>query len=142
MSRYDRPPISSNPIDNRRNFLKCIDSNQRLVVDGVGDQSFAKNSHGWIMNDLSLLVNANTKQDIDFAMSRLREIGLPGTNNEGKTVREVLDNIIPRYVQTPSELSRYAEFYSSFGDNSRFDNKDQSVKQQSDDLDKQESVDS
>ena len=80
MSRYERPPISSNPIDNRRNILKCIDPSQRLVVDGVGDQSFAKNSHGWIMNDLSLLVNANTKQEIDFAMSRLREIGTRQTN--------------------------------------------------------------
>lgn len=109
--RNPRVELTNNKIDNRRRLLNCIDVKQRLVIDGI--QDFAKNSHGWIMNDLALLMEANTQQKLDYALSKLREVGVITNSNEGKSVREVLDSVVPRYIQTPAELSAYAEYYSS-----------------------------
>lgn len=111
--RYPRPGMSSNMLDNRRNILSSIEVKQRLVIDGIADQSFAKNTHGWIENDLALLQKANTQQELDYALSKLQQVGVVSSRNEDKSVREVLDAVLPRYVQTPGELSAYAEYYSS-----------------------------
>lgn len=113
LSRNPRVELTDNKIDNRRKLLNCIDVKQRLVIDGIYEQDFAKNSHGWIMNDLALLMEANTQQKLDYALSKLREVGVITNSNDGKSVREVLDSVVPRYIQTPAELSAYAEYYSS-----------------------------
>lgn len=113
VSRYPRVEMSKNALDNRRNILNSIEVKQRLVIDGIADQSFAKNSHGWIESDLALLAKANTQQELDYALSKLREVGIVSSSNDGKSIREVLDSVMPRYVQTPGELSAYAEYYSS-----------------------------
>lgn len=111
--RNPRVEVTSNKVDNRRKILNCIDVKQRLVIDGFGEQEFARNSHGWIMNDLALLMEASTQQELDYALSKLREVGIVNSFNDGKSVREVLDSVVPRYIQTPAELSAYAEYYSS-----------------------------
>lgn len=112
--RYsDHSDMTKNALDNKRKIINSVDIVLRKVVDGYGGQDFARNSHGWPMNDLALLQKANTQQELDLALSRLREVGVLKNNNEGKSVRQVLDDVLPRYVQTPAEISRYAEYYSS-----------------------------
>lgn len=101
-------------VDNNRERVEKIDPDKRMPVDQYSSQEFATSIHGWPLSDLALLAKAQTQKEFELAVSRIRELGLSGVNNEGKSVREVLDNVLPSWVKTPAEFQRYAAYYSSF----------------------------
>lgn len=115
---HDFSVFGKNYVDNNRVRVELIDKEKRMPVDQYCAQEFVKSSHGWPMSDLALLAKAQTQQEFDLAVARLRELNLTGPSNEGKTVRQILDDVLPRWVQTPAELQQYAKFYySSYGQN-------------------------
>lgn len=99
---------------NKQRRLNFIDPDKRLPVDQYHGQDFALSSHGWPMSDIALLAKAQTQQELDLAISRLRQLNIQGVDTSGKSVAEVLHDIVPRWCQTPSELQRYAKYYTSF----------------------------
>lgn len=131
---HDFSVFGTNKVDNNRKRIETIDKEKRMPVDQYCSQDFAKSSHGWPMSDLALLAKAQTQQEFDLAVSRLRELNIPSQNNEGKTVRQILDDVVPRWVQTPAELQQYAKYYySSFGKSDPVDSSGSDDKKKSSD---------
>ena len=112
MKRYVRDPFKKSKVENIKNLVERV-GKQLNVVDGFADQDFARSSKGWILSDIALLQRAATQQELDYALSRLREVAFVSADNSGKTVQEILSDILPRFVQTPAELSRYACVYAN-----------------------------
>lgn len=125
--------MTHNVVDNRRRLIENVDSRYRLPVDQFSSQDFAISKHGWPLSDLALLSKAQSQKEFELAVSRLRELGLKGVDNSGKTVAQVLGDVLPSWVKTPAELQRYASYYSSFGDDSKVESLDSDDKKQSSD---------
>lgn len=112
LTRYSRDPFSQDKVTNLKRIVDRV-GRQLNIVDGFANQEFAVSSKGWILSDIALLQRASSQKELDFALSRLREVGVINQTNEGKSVNEILSDVLPRYVQTPAELQRYVSFYSS-----------------------------
>lgn len=118
---------------NKKVHLDLIEPKQRLPIDQYSSQEFALSDHGWPLSDVALLAKAQTQQELDLALSRLRELGLTGVNNEGKSVAQVLHEVVPRWCQTPAELQRYAQYYTTWFDPSSVSDETDDPKDKKDD---------
>lgn len=81
-----------------------------LPVDQYPAQDFNKGLNGLPANDLTLLERAQSAQEVELILSRLQELRSQ-SKNVGKSDAELICEIVPRWVQTPSEIDKFMEYY-------------------------------
>lgn len=101
------------------NFENCRPSNIRKVaksqfnsyaapVDQFDGQDFNFNDCGFIRNDISQLMRSQSQAEYDMKLKMLTEI--PSSSiPDNVSVTDAISYIIPRYTQSPAELSYFAE---------------------------------
>lgn len=78
-------------------------------VDQYDSQDFNLNDCGFIRNDLCQLLRAQSQSEYDSLLRKLVELPPSSSLPEDMPIDEAIASIIPRYTQSPSELSFYAE---------------------------------
>lgn len=84
-------------------------------VDQYLSHDFNKNDAGWLRNDLSALAAAQTKEQYELILLRLKE--LPTISNLPKDVplKDAFDFIKPRSMQTENEFADFVQFLTEKG---------------------------
>lgn len=81
-------------------------------IDQFDGNDFCLNDCGFIRNDLSQLMRATSQAEYDMKLRQLVEV--PSTSiPDNVSVTEALSYIMPRYTQSPAELSLFAESLAS-----------------------------
>lgn len=105
------------PIDNYKgrfiNILKTKSGlKQSRKVDQLPVNADFKSANGFFKSDISLLIDAsdkNNKIQFDALASRLTEYK-SDSQYSGKSIQELFDMWMPRYIQTPSELQAWPKY--------------------------------
>lgn len=89
---------------------------ERLIagVDQYDSEDFNMNDCGFVRNDLSQLMRAQSQSEYDALLRKL--VDVPSSNSslpEDMPIEQAIAQVIPRYVQSPSELSMFAESLAS-----------------------------
>lgn len=102
-----------------RVIVKCetltLKPSKLMAVDQFLSGDFNKNDAGWFRNDLSALAAAQTREQYEAILRRLKE--MPSSSNipEGTKLEDAFNFIRPRYVQTENEFADFAEFMTKKG---------------------------
>lgn len=77
-------------------------------VDQFDSNDFCLNDCGFIRNDLSQLMRATSQAEYDMKLRQLVEV--PSSSiPDNVSITEGMGYIMPRYTQSPAELSLFAE---------------------------------
>lgn len=68
-------------------------------------------------NDITLLSRATSQREFDLVLSRLNEIRLNQPDNSKKSDKQIVSEIMPSWVQSPSEIERFMDYYNSLHPN-------------------------
>lgn len=88
-----------------------VDKQRILTVPNVQDYNY--NAQGFLINDITALNNATSVQEYNYLVNRMVEYRAQNPDNSGKSVRDMICEINPRFTQTPAELERACAFVSS-----------------------------
>lgn len=78
------------------------------AVDQYDKQDFNLNDNGFIRNDISQLMRAQSLAEYDMKLKSLMEIP-PSSLPDEVSIADAISLITPRYVQSPAELAIFAE---------------------------------
>ena len=84
-------------------------------VDQFLTKDFNLNDAGWLRNDLSALAAAQTKEQYELILHRLKELPSKSNIPEGTHLRDAFDMIKPRMMQTENEFVDFALFMTEKG---------------------------
>lgn len=88
-----------------------VDKNGKSVslpIDQLPAQSFNVGQTGFPESGLTVLVRANNVQELERLLQN-SAILAQRNENAGKSIREILDGIWPKNMQTPSEIAYVSE---------------------------------
>lgn len=78
-------------------------------VDAFAGQTFNINEFGHIKSDVSVLMEAQSKSEIDLISQRLVEAQGENPDLSGLTDSDIFRYSMSRYYQTPAEVQKYGE---------------------------------
>lgn len=84
-------------------------------VDQFLTKDFNRNDAGWLRNDLSALAAAQTKEQYELILHRLKELPSKSNIPEGTLLKDAFDMIKPRMMQTENEFADFAQFMTEKG---------------------------
>lgn len=84
-----------------------------VVVDQTRSKRDYANEAGFIANDIYLINKATTQQEFELLAARLQEIGVKQVDNSKKSDKDLILDIMPAWVQTPSEVARFADYFNA-----------------------------
>lgn len=104
------------PIDDiieETGFKAAVDAGLVVPIDQFDAQDFNQNDCGWPRNTISQIARAQSQSEYDAIMRRLqineKKDGIPDDLPREEAIRYIR----PRYVQSPTELSQFAEAVAS-----------------------------
>lgn len=68
-------------------------------------------------NDITLLSRATSQREYDMILSRLTEVRVNQPDNSKKSDKQIVSEIMPSWVQSPSEIERFMDYYNSLHPN-------------------------
>lgn len=68
-------------------------------------------------NDITLLARATSQREYDMILSRLQEVRINQPDNSKKSDKQIVSEIMPSWVQSPSEIERFMDYYNSLHPN-------------------------
>lgn len=83
-----------------------------IPVDSFDVKAFNLNDAGWPRNDISQLARAQSQSEYDSILRRLVELKNTQTLPSDMKVKDAINLIKPRYVQSPNEID---DFLNSLG---------------------------
>lgn len=83
-----------------------------IPVDSFDVKEFNLNDAGWPRNDISQLARAQSQSEYDSILRRLVELKNTQTLPSDMKVKDAINLIKPRYVQSPNEIN---DFVNSLG---------------------------
>lgn len=83
-----------------------------IPVDSYDVKEFNLNDAGWPRNDISQLARAQSQSEYDSILRRLVELKNTQTLPSDMKVKDAINLIKPRYVQSPNEIN---DFVNSLG---------------------------
>lgn len=92
--------------DDKGNLLNYV------AIDQFSGQEFNMNRFGWMQSDISALMQADSLAIQDRILSRLNLIR-SDPSNAGKSDKQLLQELIPRTVQSYGELSMFLDWYKT-----------------------------
>ena len=84
-------------------------------VDQFLTKDFNRNDAGWLRNDLSALAAAQTKEQYELILHRLKELPSKSNIPSGTPLTDAFDMIKPRIMQTENEFADFAQFLTEKG---------------------------
>lgn len=81
-------------------------------IDQYDAQDFNLNDCGFIRNDISQLMRAQSQSEYDAKMRTLVELPSESIPDD-MSVQDALALVKPRYSQSPAELAQYAEYLAN-----------------------------
>lgn len=81
-------------------------------VDQYDSQDFNLNDCGFIRNDLSQLMRAQSQAEYDARLRKLMELPTGQSLPDDMPIEDAIASVIPKYAQSPAELASYAELLS------------------------------
>lgn len=83
------------------------------VVDQFPAQDFNIGANGFVSNDISVLARAQSEQEFQLILNRLKEYKVNNPDTSGLTDREIIQRfLIPANIQSPAEIERYVNWYN------------------------------
>lgn len=90
--------------------------------DRVAALDFTVNKYGHIRSQFSVLMESNDSLEQARVLNAMQELTSNEPNNEGRSFRDLVREIKPRWCDTPAELDRFEqycienalEFYKTF----------------------------
>lgn len=93
------------------------DKNERFIgavpIDQFNSQSFNLGANGLPACDITLLARSTSMNDYAVILQRLQENKVKNPDNKGKTDAQIIGEMMPSWVQTPSEIDRFVDWYNS-----------------------------
>lgn len=80
-----------------------------VAIDQFSGQDFNLNDAGWIRNDLSAAVRAQSLTEYQAIVNRLVEIKQKGGIPDDMPLDEAISQIKPRWAQSPNELEIFMQ---------------------------------
>lgn len=78
-----------------------------IPVDNFDCKEFNRNDAGWPRNDISQLARAQSQSEYDSILRRLVELKNNQTLPADMKVKDAINLIKPRYVQSPNEIDLF-----------------------------------
>lgn len=88
---------------------ELLTSTDAIIVDDYDSQDFNRNDCGWIRNDISQLMRAQSRDEYDMLLKRLDVRNESDSLPKDMPKSEAIKRIKPRYAQSIVELEQYAE---------------------------------
>lgn len=82
-------------------------------VDQFPAQPFNRGVNGFPANDITLLSRATNAKEYEQIIARLDEVKVSNPDNTELSDVEILEQMIPSWVNTPYLLQRFADYYNS-----------------------------
>lgn len=87
-------------------------------VDQFSSQDFNRSFVSKLpANDITLLSRATSQREYDMILSRLTEVRVNQPDNSKKSDKQIVSEIMPSWVQSPSEIERFMDYYNSLHPN-------------------------
>lgn len=84
-------------------------AHELVVIDQFAAQDFNLNDCGWIRNDLSAAVRAQSLTEYQAIVQKLVEIKSDGGIPDDMPLEEAISQIKPRWAQSPNELEIFMQ---------------------------------
>ena len=97
-----------------------LTSPDHVVIDSYDAQPFNRNDCGWIRNDISQLMRAQSQEEYNMLLHKLEVTNDTGSLPKGMKREDAIKRIKPRYAQSQVELQQYAEYLAGL-DSARLD---------------------
>lgn len=108
-----------NSPSNRKSNMTSVmsfDENNNIqdsfVIDQFAGKDFCLNQFGFPSSDITLIEKAATQKEFEVLASRLQEIEVPKVDNSKKSDRDLIKDLMPAWIQTPSEIAKFADYYN------------------------------
>lgn len=88
---------------------ELLTSTDAVIIDDYDSQDFNRNDCGWIRNDISQLMRAQSRDEYDMLLKRLDVRNESDSLPKDMPKSEAIKRIKPRYAQSIVELEQYAE---------------------------------
>lgn len=88
---------------------ELLTSTDAVIIDDYDSQDFNRNDCGWIRNDISQLMRAQSRDEYDMLLKRLDVRNESDSLPKDMPKSEAIKRIKPRYAQSVVELEQYAE---------------------------------
>lgn len=83
-----------------------------FVVDQFPGKEFCIGQFGFPLSDIALIEKAQTQKEFELLASRLQEIEVPNIDKSKKSDQDIIKNLMPAWVQSPSEIAKFADYYN------------------------------
>lgn len=84
-----------------------------IYIDQFPSQDFNRGANGFPANDLTLLSRATSSREYEMILARLKEVQLQQPDNSKKTNKQIISEIMPSWVQTPSEIDKFMDWFNN-----------------------------
>lgn len=85
----------------------------QVYIDQFPSQDFNRGANGLPASDITLLSRATSSREYDMILARLKEVQLQQSDNSKKTNIQIISEIMPSWVQTPSEIDKFMDWYNT-----------------------------
>ena len=106
------------PLNRSKNSTSVINFDEdgnikdSFVVDQFPGKEFCIGEFGFPLSDIALIEKAQTQKEFELLASRLQEIDVPKIDNSKKSDQDIIKNLMPAWVQSPSEIAKFADYYN------------------------------
>lgn len=94
-----------------RDSLRSLDS-KPSIVDNSLSEDWNINAHGFIRNDINLLLESENLNDMSYVVSKVMNLKKED-RFKGMSDKEILSSIKPRLIQSPAEMDAYLDYIQS-----------------------------
>lgn len=85
----------------------------QIYIDQFPSQDFNRGANGLPASDITLLSRATSSREYEMILARLKEVQLQQPDNSKKTNKQIISEIMPSWVQTPSEIDRFMDWFNT-----------------------------
>ena len=97
--------------------FQCLDENgvdrDRILTDHT-EQEYTKNGYGFYRSDIASLNHATSVAEYNYILGKMQDYTAQNPDNSKKSVKQMIVEINPRFVQTPAELDIAAEYVGQY----------------------------
>lgn len=87
-------------------------SNEFTILDKTMCEDYNLNSHGFIRNDINVLLEANSMQEMQYVAQKFQERKTQDLYKDASD-EDILKTIKPRLMQSPAEMESFLKYVDS-----------------------------
>ena len=108
----------NHPLNRSKNSTSVINYDEdgnivdSFVVDQFPGKDFCIGEFGFPLSDIALIEKAQTQKEFELLASRLQEIEVPKIDKSKKSDQDIIKNLMPAWIQSPSEIAKFADYFN------------------------------